>query len=168
MRKPLAIAIVRCWFAKFCALVFTTWGGLCPSPSTWGPPETAKFPCLVLFRLLCDCVCEGAVWSSSVLLCWKYSVSLAGQAMGLRLWGLLANPCILTGFCGFGAVGEVGRSFGTSRCLSPRNRPPKVIGVSHGPLRPSWTDSFWGCSSLSCAVWYAPETQDAVLTHVAL
>ena len=53
--------------------------------------------------------------------------------MGLRLWGFMENPSFLSGFCGFGAVGEAGRSFGTSRCLSPRNRPPKVIGVYHGP-----------------------------------
>ena len=47
-RKSLAIAIVRCWCAQG-AMVVSGDGGLCPSPSTWGPPETAKCPCLMLF-----------------------------------------------------------------------------------------------------------------------
>ena len=78
--------------------------------------------------------------------------------MGLRLWGFLENPGYLSGFCGFGAVGEAGRVLrDLSVPLSPKSTPPKLQGCPMGPFAP-----------LAPIVWYAPETQDAVLTHVAL
>ena len=109
-------------------------GGLCPLPSTRGPPGNGK---LSACWGGCEAMCD---WSCLVLSCPCMYLKMtrrcfsAGKAVGLMTVSCKGNAVL-------GRLGKRG-SFGSSVLSSP-NRPPRRIGVSHGPLHPFVF--FFGC-----------------------
>ena len=133
-RKSLAIAIVRFWCAKFFCLKDIIEGGLCPSPSTWGPPDNGSLSACSV------CSCLAATSSASALsgLCLssKYvwiiiACRPSDGTMALGVIGKLRYPFCFLRFRGGWEGGEAPR--GLSVPFSPKSALQSNRGVPWAP-----------------------------------
>ena len=133
-RKSLAIAIVRFGALRMVLISRTLKGGLCPPPSTWGPPETVVLSCLlcVLYRFVLRVRgrCQVNVCPSIMSVQCKYS----RLSDGTTLWGFLKHSCFAVWssrfWSGWGG-GEVFQDFSVP--LSPKPTPQSNMGVPWPP-----------------------------------